>query len=223
MTTTKQDAISVESKTFSPEPLPPGWQWVRLRELIEEAQTGFACGRRDPNGIIQLRMNNIDTRGNFVWNDVLRVPADAAPVEQYRLVPGDVLFNNTNSTELVGKSALFEGYDEPVVFSNHFTRIRPKPAVLLPEFLAAWLNHQWLKGVFASICNQWIGQSAVKGDRLLKLDFPLPPFPEQKRIATVLREQMAAVERARAAAEAELEAIEALPAALLRRAFSGEL
>jgi type I restriction enzyme S subunit len=58
---------------------------------------------------------------------------------------------------------------------------------------------------------------------LSKLPIPLPPLSEQRRIAGILREQMAAVERARATAEAELEAIEALPAALLRRAFSGEL
>ncbi len=205
------------------QPLPPGWRTVRLRELIREAQTGFACGRRDPQGIIQLRMNNIDTRGNFVWDDVLRVPADAAPVEQYRLAPGDVLFNNTNSTELVGKSALFEGYDEPVVYSNHFTRLRTKPEVLLPAFLVAWLNHEWRMGIFAGICNRWIGQSAVKPSRLLSLDFPLPPLPEQQRITAVLREQMAAVEKARAAVEAEIEAINAMPAALLRRAFNGEL
>ena len=205
------------------QPLPDGWRWVRLVELIAEAQAGFASGERDSDGVIQLRMNNVDTRGNLVWDEVLRVPVDAATLDKYRLISGDVMFNNTNSTELVGKSALFEGYDEPVVFSNHFTRIRPKPSVLLPEFLAAWLNQQWLMGVFANICNRWIGQSAVKSDKLLQLAIPLPPLAEQKRIAAVLREQMAAVEKARAAAEAELEAINALPAALLRRAFAGEL
>lgn len=198
-------------------PLPAGWRMVRLGELIAEAQAGFASGERDSDGVIQLRMNNVDTRGNLVWDEVLRVPADAATIDQYRLIPGDVMFNNTNSTELVGKSALFEGYDEPVVFSNHFTRIRPKPGVLLPDFLAAWLNHQWLKGVFASICNQWIGQSAVKGDRLLKLDFPLPPLREQKRIAATLREQMAEVEKARAAAQTRLDAANLLPAAFMRQ------
>jgi len=195
-------------------PLPTGWRMVRLGELIAEAQAGFASGERDPNGVIQLRMNNVGTRGNLVWEEVLRVPADAGTVEQFRLVPGDVMFNNTNSTELVGKSALFEGYDEPVVFSNHYTRLRTKPDALLPAFLAAWLNHQWLKGVFANICNRWVGQSAVKAGRLFKLDFLLPPLPEQKRIATNLREQMAAIEKARAAAQARLEAVLALPAAL---------
>jgi type I restriction enzyme S subunit len=93
----------------------------------------------------------------------------------------------------------------------------------LPDFLASWLNHQWQQGVFAAICNKWIGQSAVKADKLLNLDFSLPPLSGQRRIAAVLREEMAAVEQARAAVEEELQTINALPAALLRRAFSGEI
>ncbi len=52
---------------------------------------------------------------------------------------------------------------------------------------------------------------------------PLPPLPDQQRIAVQLKAQMVAVEKARKAAEAELKAINALPAALLRRAFNGEL
>jgi type I restriction enzyme S subunit len=203
--------------------LPDGWMMVPLEELIESAQPGFACGLRDSNGVIQLRMNNVDTRGNFVWDNVLRVPIDYTDISQFELKEGDVLFNNTNSTELVGKSALYKGYRETVVYSNHFTRLRGKTDKLLPDLLSAWLNYQWFQGVFANICNRWIGQSAVKADKLMKLLFPLPPFPEQQRIAAILREQMAAVEKARKAAQERIDIIDALPAALLRRAFNGEL
>jgi type I restriction enzyme S subunit len=199
--------------------LPPRWHLVPLRALLREAQAGFACGKRDPQGIIQLRMNNVDTHGNFVWDDFIRVPADPETSDQYQLVPGDVLFNNTNSTELVGKSALFKGHIEPVVYSNHFTRLRTRPDRLLPALLAAWLNHQWRQGFFAKICNRWIGQSSVKADKLLKLDFPLPPLPEQERIAAVLREKLAAVERARAASEARLEALDALMILFIRQSL----
>jgi len=203
--------------------LPDGWRWVRLDSLVVEGQSGFACGERDPEGVIQLRMNNVDTRGNFVWDEFIRVPADEDTIRQYKLEPGDVLFNNTNSVELVGKSALFTGYSEPVVYSNHFTRLRMDRTQLLPDILVAWLNLQWYRGVFANICNRWVGQSAVKPDKLLALDFPLPPLAEQKRIAAILNEQMAAVERARNAAEEELKTINALPSALLRKAFAGDL
>ena len=216
-------SLEILPKSLHEPPLPSGWRMVQLGGLIAEAQAGFACGERDPNGVIQLRMNNVDTHGNFVWDEVLRVPADAATVDRYRLASGDVMFNNTNSTELVGKSALFEGSEETIVYSNHFTRLRTKSGALMPAFLAAWLNHQWLKGAFASICNRWIGQSAVKADKLLGLGFPLPPLPEQQHIMASLREQLTTVRKARVAAEEERNAINALPAALLRQAFNGDL
>jgi len=199
--------------------LPSGWRWVKLEEVIGDYQSGFACGERDTEGIVQVRMNNVDTRGNFIWNDILRVPRIIRNIDMYYLSAGDVLFNNTNSTELVGKSALFSGYREPIVYSNHFTRLRTVAEYLEPQFLASWLNHLWQKGVFAAICNRWIGQSAVKPDKLLALKIPLPPLSEQKRISAILNEQLAAVDKARAAAEAQLEAAKALPGAYLREVF----
>jgi len=63
---------------------------------------------------------------------------------------------------------------------------------------------------------------SVKSGFLESLPIPLPPLSEQKRIAEILNEQMAAVERARAAAETQLDAIDKLPAAFLRRAFHGQ-
>lgn len=204
-------------------PLPGGWRWVRLGDVIAEAQPGFASGERDPNGVIQLRMNNVNTRGRLMWNEFIRVPATEAAISKYALRHGDVVFNNTNSVELVGKSAFFEGHTEPIVYSNHFTRLRVADDLLDPRYLSFWLVEQWQERVFENLCNRWIGQSAVKNDKLLALSIPLPPLPEQRRIAAILNEQMAAVEKARAAAEAQLAVIEQLPGALLRRAMRGEM
>lgn len=214
---------TTEQAAINERPLPPGWRWVKLGEVIDEAQPGFACGERDPNGVIQLRMNNVDTRGNCVWYEFIRVPSDETTIERYRLRIGDVIFNNTNSVELVGKTALFTGHDEPVVYSNHFTRLRTKADLLDCEYLAKWLLSQWQDKVFEGICNRWIGQSAVKNDKLVSLEIPLPPLAEQKRIATILKEKMAAVERLRKALEEQMETINKLPAAILRKAFHGGL
>lgn len=190
-----------------------------LGDVIREAQVGFASGDRDPQGVIQLRMNNVDRRGGFDWSSITRVPADSAVVRAYALAPGDVLFNNTNSVELVGKSALFEGSTEPVVFSNHFTRLRPAPGLLAPEFLALWLRAEWGQHVFADICNRWVGQAAVQRDKLLALRIPLAPVADQRRIAALLAQRLTIVERARVAAEAQLVAAAMLPVAHLRSAF----
>ena len=212
----RQDAKDARRK------LPDGWRWVRLGEAIRAAQLGFACGERDPNGTVQLRMNNVTDRGGFDWTTTTRVPSDSETIQMYRLQLGDVLFNNTNSTDLVGKTAMFAGFDEPVVFSNHFTRLRTLDDLLSPSFLALWLRKQWQNRLFANICNRWIGQSAVQRDKLLALEIPLPPLPEQQRIAAILNEQMASVEGARAATEARLEAAKALLAAYLDATFDSQ-
>lgn len=199
------------------------WASVPLSEVILVAKPGFACGVRDPEGTVQLRMNNIGTRGTMVWNDLTRIPTSPEQIADYRLEPDDVLFNNTNSVELVGKSALFTGFREPVVYSNHFTRLRVRVDRCKPAFLAAWLQHQWSMRTFSNLCNRWIGQSAVKKEKLFSLRIPLPPVPEQERLASLLADQMAVIERTRAAAEEELATIGLLPAAILRRAFNGEM
>jgi len=199
--------------------LPAGWRTAKLGDLIVEAATGFACGRRANDGAIQLRMNNVTRRGELDWSSFIRVPVEKAMLDDYALRTGDVMFNNTNSTEMVGKTALFNDFDEPVVFSNHFTRLRTKPDALAPDFLALWLHAQWQAGLFARICDRWIGQSAVQRNKLLTLEISLPPLDEQRRIARQLREQLSILAEARAALEAQLAAAESLPAAHLRAVF----
>jgi type I restriction enzyme S subunit len=201
--------------------IPDGWRRVRLGDVIVDAQPGFASGERSPNGVPQLRMNNVTDRGTFDWSSVLRVPADSETVTAYSLRCGDVLFNNTNSTALVGKSALFTEYEECIVYSNHFTRIRTDSSSLLPEFLALWLQFQWRRHVFENICNRWIGQSAVQRDKLLALEIALPSLDDQRRIAAEVREKFDRIDQARAAAAAQLEAAKALPVAYLREVFEG--
>jgi len=195
------------------------WRTARLGDLLTEAVSGFACGQRASDGVIQLRMNNVTRRGELDWSSVIRVPADKGLLDQYALRPGDVVFNNTNSTELVGKTAYFRGFNEPVVFSNHFTRLRTKAEFLAPDFLALWLRAQWLAGLFARMCDRWIGQSAVQRNKLLALEIYLPPLSEQKRIATLLLEQLEATAQAREKLQVQLGELEKLPAALLRAAF----
>lgn len=204
-------------------PLPENWRWVRLGDIIQEALPGFACGKRTiTDGYIQLRMNNISSRCQIDLSSTLRVPAKQEQVEKYQLVPGDVIFNNTNSVELVGKTALFNEEKGIFLYSNHLTRLRPVPETLDSTYLASWLKLQWYRRVFEMICNRWIGQAAVQREKLLNLEIPLPPFPEQKRIASKIQELMQEVERTRMACEKQLEAARTLPAAYLRDVFESD-
>ena len=165
---------------------PRVWPSVPLKDIVLDAQPGFASGRREATGIIQVRMNNVSTDGNLNLNSFLRVPASEAMPKKYQLVPGDVLFNSTNSPKLVGKSAVFAGHEEPVVFSNHFLRIRVNQSRLDPGYLTRWLTEQWKHRVFEGLCTQWVNQASVRKEDLLSLKIPLPPLPEQRHIAAIL-------------------------------------
>jgi len=158
---------------------------VPLGEVVLEANPGFASGERSASGILQVRMNCVTPDGELNLQVAPRVPAPPN-ISRYLLEPDDVLFNSTNSPELVGKCARFDGHTEPVTFSNHFLRLRTNRDRLEPTYLARWIGHQWKRRVFEGMCTQWVNQASVHAERLLQLQIPLPRPAEQRRIAALL-------------------------------------
>ncbi|WP_439603136.1 restriction endonuclease subunit S [Devosia sp.] len=158
---------------------------ARIADIALDLRSGFASGLDVPDGVIQFRMNNVDRAGRANWNKVRRVPREAVR-EELLALPGDILFNATNSPELVGKSALFQGHSEPVTFSNHFIRIRLKDTVADPGYVSRWLHREFERGRFAGMCRAWVNQASITKAQLSELTVPLPPLDEQRRIAAML-------------------------------------
>lgn len=159
-----------------------------LGDITESADPGFASGENLRSGVAQLRMNNVRRDGTLDWSEIRRIPADARKVEKYSLRPGDIVFNSTNSPDLVGKTALFSGFKEPVLFSNHFLRLRVDAKHAEPGFIAWWLTRCWQQRAFESLCTRWVNQASVRKHDLLSLRIELPDLPEQKRVATMLEQ-----------------------------------
>jgi len=162
------------------------WPETALSELLSDATPGFACGEDVEDGAFQVRMNNITTEGRLELSKRRRVPRDYRNIDRFLLQPGDVLFNATNSPDLVGKTAFFPGLEEPAVFSNHFLRIRPRDGQVDGRYLTRWLNLQFQHGRFKAMCRQWVNQATVSRQALLSLRVPVPPLPEQRLIAEIL-------------------------------------
>jgi type I restriction enzyme S subunit len=181
-----------------------------LGDYIAEAVNGFASGERTEDGVIQLRMNNVSSKGSIDLSRSIRVPTSDKQRQRFLLKQGDVLFNHTNSTELVGKTALFDAYDEDVVFSNHFTRLRVKPEKADATYLSFFINHLWNRGYFRQRCQVWVGQSAVRFEVLATAPAKFPDVSTQHRVAFRLKEQMSAVEQARQSANDASKAIRPL-------------
>lgn len=159
---------------------------IPLGECIEDLQPGFASGKDVSDGVRQVRMNNVKPDGTWDWEKVRRVPATGRQLERYSLLSGDILFNATNSVEQVGKSALHDGMDEPVTFSNHFWRIRVRRKVTEPAYVVRYLGYLWQRRVFQNMVDAWVNQATVQRDALLSTTIPLPPLPDQKRIIAIL-------------------------------------
>ena len=195
---------------------------MKLGEIFTGVQNGFACGERDSDGIIQLRMNNLNTTGKLLMDEYLRIPKKYYS-QAFELSVGDILFNHTNSAKLVGKSLLFSGYPEPITFSNHFIRIRVDETQADPKYVFNFLLFLWQKKYFENHCDRWIGQAAFQPKKLAEIEIILPPLDEQRRIATEIERRFAAVEKAKQAVMEQMKNIDALPAAILRQALSGRM
>lgn len=156
-----------------------------IGDIAADMRSGFASGEDDPDGVVQFRMNNVGRTGEINWNKLRRVPASKAK-DGLLVRPGDILFNATNSPELVGKTALFSGFKEPVTFSNHFVRIRTKDNSVEPAYVARWLQREFEHRRFASMCRSWVNQASITKDQLASLSLPLPSLDEQRRIAAIL-------------------------------------
>src|SRR3972149_1002607 len=135
--------------------IPRDWEVAKLADVILEAKSGFASGRRDPNGILQLRMDNINTQGHIRIDAGVKVPI-SKDFRNYLLQPGDILFNNTNSVDLIGKAAIFKGEFSRCVYSNHLTRIRVDTRKAVPQWILYLLVRKWRLGTFKSICHRHV-------------------------------------------------------------------
>lgn len=186
---------------------------VRIGEVITSDEAGFACSKNKlvEEGLPHLRPFNISDSGGLDFTQVYLVPTNEAPKGKAELLAGDILFNNTNSAELVGKSAVV---GEPITagFSNHLTRIRVDRERVAPMWLGFWLRSLRSTGYFTANATQWVSQAAYRTSDLCKLELNLPPLAEQRRIVDLLSRAEGILRLRR---EAEKKAVELIPALFL--------
>ncbi len=173
---------------------------VPVREVTLEIKAGFATGKSsvDAVGVPHIRPMNIAESGTFTAEGTKFISDEEYEGrEGYALRPDDVLFNNTNSVELVGKTCLIE---TPIDggYSNHLTRIRVDKEKCLPRFLAAMLHFAWKKGVFIERATRWVGQAGVNTQSLSDFEIPLPPIEIQKEIVAGIEGYQKVIDGARA-------------------------
>jgi type I restriction enzyme S subunit len=187
--------------------IPREWRIVRLKDVAMEIKSGFASGKRDEvDGIIHLRMFNIDLDGMLSFDEIIRVPKPK-DWKQYLLRHGDILLVNTSgSEEHIGKVAIFENVELECTYSNHLTRIRIDENKADSRWVYFVLYYLWQTGYFKSLVHQQAGgQRNIPLKAIENLSITLPPASEARKIAEFLsmfnttiklyREEMTRLER----------------------------
>ena len=176
------------------------WPQVKIGDICTEIKAGFACGNsaKDIEGVVHIRPMNITPDGRFSLVGSKYIDRGELR-EEFKIRAGDVLFNNTNSKELVGKTC-FVASDIYAGFSNHITRIRVGDQVM-PQYIALVLQSMFENGIFLRMCNKWVGQAAINAKTLGGLSIPLPPLTVQEEIVTEIESYQKIIDGARQVVE----------------------
>lgn len=220
----EERTVSLVQATFTrmfgdPAINPRGWAVLSVGDLITLSEYGTSTKASDTGeGIPVLRMNNITAQGQLDLSDLKSVELTNDDIAKYRLEAGDVLFNRTNSRELVGKTGMWDGRFDAVA-ASYFIRLRFDPALEHPQHFTTFMNLPDTKRRLFQMARGAVGQANINAQELRALALPKPPIELQREFAARVAE-IRALEAAQAASRVRLDA---LFQSLLWRAFRGEL
>ncbi len=174
---------------------PSNWKTVTFETLVADTQLGTIERGEDEGGpsIDLIKMGNL-TWGGLALAEVERVSLRKLNGQADLLQVGDLLFNTRNSADLVGKSAIWRDPGSPATFDNNINRIRLFEFAH-PDFFGAYLNTGVGKKSVQSLAVGSTSVAAIYWKDLRKLKVPLPPLPEQCKIAEILRTWDEAIEK----------------------------
>jgi len=199
------------------------WEMHPIGSLLREPLRNGHSAKASPSGGIRTLTLTAVTKRDFSNANTKLTSANAARVAGLWLEPGDMLIERSNTPELVGSAALYNGPTDWAIFPDLLIRVRVN-ADLLPGFLDVVLRARRARRYFQSVA-QGIAGSMPKIDQgaIERFEVPLPPLDEQRRIVARVEEQLSAIDALRAAIERAQLRSRSLRRAVLERAFRGEL
>lgn len=204
--------------------LPAGWCWA----TVDIAGDVLLGRKRAPQFLTgqwtkrYLRVANIkDDRIDF--SDLEAMDFDDVHLEKYRLEPGDILVSEGQSPELVGQSAIFRGYDEPLCFQKTLHRFRAVCGVTMPEFAQLVFRSHVRNGVLRAVASITTNIAHLTLEKFQASPFPLPPIAEQAQIVAMADAQLSSVDALDRSLHDNFARGRALRQSILQHALTGKL
>jgi type I restriction enzyme S subunit len=190
-----------------------------LRDVVIETSYGSSAKSDSTGAIPVLRMGNIQ-RGRLDWTDLVYT-SDPDEIAKYTLEPGDVLFNRTNSPELVGKTAVYKG-EHAAIYAGYLIRVKCSD-LLLPDYLNYCLNSPEGRDWCWRVKSDGVSQSNINARKLAEFELLLPSVAEQTEIIHRAEALFAYADQLEARVHAVRAEVERLTPTILAKAFRGEL
>ena len=131
-------------------------------------------------------MTNITYEGELDLSDIKRIDVPDKELAGCIVQEGDVLFNRTNSKDLVGKTCYFSGA-EPMVIAGYIIRLRMNGKVL-PEYLSTFMNLERSKKLLYSMAKGAVGQANINAKEVQSIEMIIPPLELQTNFLTLFRQ-----------------------------------
>ena len=192
---------------------PKGWETATIRDIVTDVRYGSSRPAVDGGKYPYLRMNNITYGGELDLTDTKRIDIPDNELDKCTVRRGDVLFNRTNSKELVGKTCVYNR-DEMMVLAGFVIRVRVTERIL-PEFLSAFLNTDFSKRMLLGMCKAAIGQANINAQEMQDIGIYLPPTELQQQFVQ-FKEQ---TDKSKLAVQKSLEELEILKKSLMQQYF----
>lgn len=196
------------------------WKEESITSLCHSLKYGTAKKSKEIGSTVVLRMGNLQD-GEIDWSN-LAYSDDQDDIQKYLLFPNDVLFNRTNSSELVGKTAIYRG-EYPAIYAGYLIKMNYKKNRLTGPYLNYVMNSHKAKEYCNNVKSDGVNQSNINAKKLGAFVISVPSLPEQQEIVRILDNLLAKERHIREAAENALSQIDLMKKAILARAFRGEL
>lgn len=196
------------------------WEEKTIGEICSSLKYGTSKKSSDDGEVVVLRMGNLQN-GEIDWSN-LAYTSDEEDIKKYLLKSGDVLFNRTNSPELVGKTSIYRG-EMPAIYAGYLIKLDYEKNIVVGDYLNYYLNSSKAKEYYMQVKTDGVSQSNINAKKIGEFEIPLPTLPEQHEIVRLIDDLLARERAAQQAAEQALASIDLMKKSILARAFRGEL
>jgi type I restriction enzyme S subunit len=194
-------------------------------DLIESSQYGSSnATNSEGDGYPSLRMGNYNLRGEMDYSKIkYQEFEDDEEFEKYKLEKGDVLFNRTNSKDLVGKMCVYDGGLDDAVFASYLIRVNLNEDKVLPEYFVTYMNSHLGEIERQGKLKQAVSQANINATELREMKMVVPSLERQQEIVESLNYMRSKIDDIKSDVERKGQLVDTISDSVLAEAFKGNL